>query len=60
MLSPCSTALRWALAALAILTFMGKDGRKKSWWSVGGDGTPYIADGRYPEAGEPPWFTRCR
>ena len=43
-----------------ILTFMGKDGRKKSWWSVGGDGTPYIADGRYPEAGEPPWFTRCR
>ena len=36
-----------------------KGNRKKSWWSVGKDGTNYILDGQYPDGGAPPWFIKC-
>jgi hypothetical protein len=44
---------------LTVLTF--REGqRKKSWWSVGSDGTPYIVNGKFVStAGEPPYLQKC-
>ena len=45
---------------LTILTFIDGN-RKKSWWSVGQGGTPYIMDGKFvPGGNSPPWFTQCK
>ena len=45
--------------AVNILTSRKGD-RKKSWWSVGKDGTSYISNGKYSSNGEPPWFEKCK
>lgn len=44
---------------LSILTTRKGD-RKKSWWSVGKDGTLYISSGKFVDSGEPPWFEKCK
>jgi hypothetical protein len=47
--------------AVNIVTFTDKQGRKKSWWSVGNGGTAYIIDGKFPDGkGGPPWFSQCK
>ena len=33
--------------------------RKKSWWSVGKDGKPYVVNGEFNGNGGPPWFEQC-
>lgn len=45
--------------AVNILTSFGGD-RKKSWWSVGKNGDPYILNGKFVDSGEPPWFEKCK
>ena len=45
--------------AVNILTRFKGD-QKKSWWSVGKDGTNYILAGKFPDGGEPPWFNKCK
>jgi len=45
---------------LSILTFRDGD-RKKSWWSVGKEGTAYIIDGKFvPGGNSVPWFNKCK
>ena len=47
--------------AVNILTFARKDGRKKSWSSIGANGKAYILSGKFPNGtGGPPWFEKCK
>ncbi len=47
--------------AVNIVTFTAKDGRKKSWSSIGANGKAYILSGKFPDGtGSPPWFEKCK
>lgn len=47
--------------AVNIVTFTDKQGRKKTWWSVGNNGKAYVVDGKFPDQSNgPPWFSPCK